>query len=585
MKSDAKMITKLFFRLLPVQILLVAVGSINSLIDGAMAARYIGPLAMAVIGLYAPAVKIIETVNGVLLGGSQILCGQFLGKNQIERTRNVFSLDMGLLLAVSGLFTVAGLAVPQAVAGLLGANADTLKGLTDYVHGMAYGLIPQFLTAQLTVFLQIEQQQRRTYIGVGVMAAVNIGLDYLLVKVLRMGMLGLGLATSASYWAAFLVLGTYYLTGKAAITFRLRGIRRSDLWPVLKIGFPGAVVTLCLAIRGVALNAILLRYAGNDGVGALSALNTCGGLLYAITAGLASATRLLVSIYIGEEDRASLQLVMRTALTKGIALVCGLAAAVVLLARPVTGIFFSDPASNVYGLTLWLFRIYPFCMPLSAFCVIFINYFQSSSRMKIVHVLSVMDGVADLIVFSLVLAPLFGGIGVWIAHVLNGVCTTVAVAVHAARVNRRSPRTLEDLLAVPDDFGVPEDRRLDITIHNAAEVTETSQLVIRFCRDAGIDEKRAVYAGLCLEEMAANIVKHGFSDGRSHTVDVRVVSKADGLLLRIKDDCRAFNPKEKLELIDPQDVTHNIGLRMAQRLARDISYSNILGLNVLTMTL
>lgn len=66
MKTDTQMISSLFFRLLPVQILLVAVGSINSLIDGAMAGHFIGPAAMAVIGLYAPAVKIVETINAVL---------------------------------------------------------------------------------------------------------------------------------------------------------------------------------------------------------------------------------------------------------------------------------------------------------------------------------------------------------------------------------------------------------------------------------------------------------------------------------------------------------------------------------------
>ena len=85
--------------------------------------------------------------------------------------------------------------------------------------------------------------------------------------------------------------------------------------------------------------------------------------------------------------------------------------------------------------------------------------------------------------------------------------------------------------------------------------------------------------------MAGNIVQHGFPDGKKHLVDVRVVNRTDGLLLRIKDDCRAFDPKEKLALIDPEDVTHNIGLRMTARFAREMSYSNVLGLNVLTILL
>jgi anti-sigma regulatory factor (Ser/Thr protein kinase) len=205
--------------------------------------------------------------------------------------------------------------------------------------------------------------------------------------------------------------------------------------------------------------------------------------------------------------------------------------------------------------------------------------------MKIVHVLSIMDGVAGTVLSSLILAPVLGAAGVWIAHVLNGVYTLAAVVVYSCMHRRKIPHSIEDLLAIPEDFGVAEDQRLDISIHNETEVTETSQLVMDFCRRVGIDAKRSIYAGLCMEEMAGNIVEHGFTDGKDHMVDVRVVNRPEGLLLRIKDDCRAFNPKEKLELIDPEDVTHNIGLRMAQRFARELSYSNVLGLNVLTILL
>jgi len=354
---------------------------------------------------------------------------------------------------------------------------------------------------------------------------------------------------------------------------------------IVVIGIPGAIVTLCLAIRWYALNGLLLKYEGNDGVSAISALNSCGGILYAITAGVASATRLLVSVYIGEEDRTSLILTMKTALYKGVAMVCGLAVLVFIFAAPFTGIFFADNTSNAYKLAYKLFRIFPFSMPLSAICVVFINYYQSSSRMKIVHVLSIMDGLVGTVISSLILINPMGAVGVWLAHVLNGIYTTVIIYVYACIFNRRIVRDFNGLLAMPKEFGVPDDQRLDITIHNMEEVTETSEQVMNFCQRVGIDRKRAFYSGLCLEEMAANIVKHGFGDRRKHSVDVRVVNKSDGLMLRVKDDCRAFNPKEKLELINPEDHTHNIGLRMVDRLAKDMTYSNILGLNVLTMVL
>ena len=224
-------------------------------------------------------------------------------------------------------------------------------------------------------------------------------------------------------------------------------------------------------------------------------------------------------------------------------------------------------------------------MPLTAICAIFSNYYQSSSRMKYVNVLSVMDGVLGTCLSGAVLAPFLGAIGIWIAHVLNGVYTTIAVVVFAVLENKTMPASIEDLLALPHDFGVPTEKRLDISIHDATEVTDTSAAVIAFCKSHGIDDRRAFLAGLCLEEMAGNIVAHGFTSQKRRSADIRVVYKENELLLRIKDDCRPFNPKERLALIDPEDVTHNIGLRMVERLAKTMSYSNVLGLNVLTITI
>lgn len=585
MKSDPRMIERLFFRLMPVQILLVAIGSINSVIDGAMASSFIGPEAMTVTGLYMPLLKIFETVNTVLLIGSQILCGQFLGKNQVDRTRNVFSIDILTVVGFSVISTAACLIFPGGVAGALGADAATREGLAAYVAGMAPGILPMMLCAQLSAFLQLEQKQKRTYIGIFVMMAVNAALDYLFIVVLKRGLFGLGLATTVSYWAFFILLGSYYFGSKAVIKFSFKGMKAADLGRIISVGFPGAIVTLCLSLRGFAINAILLRYSGRDGVAALSALNTFGGLLYAVTAGVASTTRLLVSVYQGEEDRVGIVQIMKTALFRGVPLVAAVAAAVCALAVPLTLVFFRDQSSEVFRLTKLLFRIYPLCMPLSAICVIFINYFQSTSRMGIVNVLSIMDGAAGVCLSSLILAPLLGAPGVWIAHVINGVLTTLAILIYAAVKNKGFPRSFEELIVLPADFGVPPDQSLAVTIRLAEEVTETSGRVIEFCRGLGMDERSSFHAGLCLEEIAANVCEHGFKDGKKHSVEVRVVKKNEGMLLRVKDDCLAFDPKEAAEMMDPKDLTHNIGLRIVSGYAKNMYYNSALGLNVLSIEL
>ena len=87
-----------------------------------------------------------------------------------------------------------------------------------------------------------------------------------------------------------------------------------------------------------------------------------------------------------------------------------------------------------------------------------------------------------------------------------------------------------------------------------------------------------------MEEMAGNVVGHGFlKDNKKHTVETRTVYKDGSVILRIKDDCIPFDPAERKEIADPDDAAKNIGIRMVYRMAKDIQYQNILGLNVLTI--
>ena len=84
--------------------------------------------------------------------------------------------------------------------------------------------------------------------------------------------------------------------------------------------------------------------------------------------------------------------------------------------------------------------------------------------------------------------------------------------------------------------------------------------------------------------MAGVIVQEGFvKDDRKHSVYVRVVHKDDNVILRIKDDCQPFNPEERKQLTENEDITKNIGIRMIYRILKDIDHRYLFGINVLTM--
>ena len=116
------------------------------------------------------------------------------------------------------------------------------------------------------------------------------------------------------------------------------------------------------------------------------------------------------------------------------------------------------------------------------------------------------------------------------------------------------------------------------------EVTDVSRRVSEFCMNRGIDARRTFFASLCMEEMAGNIVEHGFEkDRKPHSVDIRVVHKDDRIILRIRDNCVAFDPSEYQNIMQLKENGENIGIKLVYSIAEQVDYQNLLGMNVLTI--
>lgn len=150
---------------------------------------------------------------------------------------------------------------------------------------------------------------------------------------------------------------------------------------------------------------------------------------------------------------------------------------------------------------------------------------------------------------------------------------------------KRCPRSFEDWMDIPPRIGVEADHRIDISVRGMEEVVGVSGQVIAFCRRLGLDERRAFFAGLCMEEMAGNVVTHGFTkDAKPHSADIRVVHKDNELILRIRDNCAGFDPVEYVQMMEQEDEAgRNVGIRLVYEIAEGIQYQNLLGMNVLAI--
>ena len=585
MKANAKMVTKLMFRLLPIQVILTAVGSVNGIVSTFFATNYVGINAMSAVGLYVPLGILIGAISLMLVGGATILCGAYTGKNEQDSLQNAFSLDLVLSFLVSAVFVVLYVVFSLFdLTGIFTKDPQVRPLFNRFLLGQAIGVVPLLLGNQLASFLALENKGRLTVIASLVYIVVNVILNFVFVKVLRLEAFGLAIASSLGLWVFFAVQAQYFVSGKSHLHFGLRGLKWKDCGKIIKTGIPGAASQGYQTIRSFVLNWLIATFVGSVGISAYAAAGNLLNIFWAIPFGMLAVSRLLLSVSIGEEDRQTLTDVMRVMFRRFLPLMGVVCIGIMACAVPLTHILFHDPQEPVFKMTVWGVRLIPLCMPLSIILMHFVCYGQIQNRQLFVHVLSFLDGIVCVVLASVLSIRTFGMNGVYAAATVNGIVTTIVIIGYAWGKRKHFPRTMDDLMVVPEDFGASEDERMDLSIRNIDEVVSISRQVQAFCRERGIDERRSYLAGLSMEEMAGNIVDHGFAkDRKKHSIDVRVVHKGDDVILRIKDDCVPFNPNERREMADNDDITRNIGIRMVFRIASDVQYQNIMGLNVLTI--
>ncbi len=134
---------------------------------------------------------------------------------------------------------------------------------------------------------------------------------------------------------------------------------------------------------------------------------------------------------------------------------------------------------------------------------------------------------------------------------------------------------------LPDGFGSETGKELTFNVNSMKNVARVSRIAILFATENGMELKRAQLLSLAVEEMAGNIVEHGFTDGRPHMINIRMLAKDDELILRIRDDCRRFDPtdKYKKELQFDENPENGVAIKMLIKLAKEMKYTGLFGVN------
>ena len=558
-------------------------GAGTAIIDGIITGRFLGSTSLAAHGIGSPYFSIASIISGILMVGCTAMCTRSIGKGDIAETDRIFSLTMMLGFGLSALLATGGTVFAGPVARMLGArgaSADLYDAVRDYLRGIFPGAPGFIMFVVLTPLLQLDGDSRRPKIGSIVMAIVDISGDLLNVFVFHGGMFGMGLASALSHYAALIVVLSHFIGKRSMFSFSFSNIRMQTAPALMRDGLPRAMCMLCRGLLPVLLNPLTLRLAGADGVAALSAMFSSSFIVGSLGWGIGGAMLIVGGMMAAENDVHGLSDAVKSALSDILTGVVLMGIVVFFAAPAIAGLYIPE-AENARAMAVTAIRCYAVGLPFQAFNVSAANYYQATGRIRHAHIVNICIELVCTALVSFVLYPLLNVAAVWIAFPAGNILLAVAlvILVIAGKDGKRSG--LAAYLPLAPGFSVPESDILTRSIRTMDEVVSLSVDVGRFCTGHGISSREANRLALCAEELAGNVIRHGFSDKRPHHLEVRVIIKDCKSVLRLRDDCRRFDLRKMAEewAPDPEHPEHNIGTRLVMAAAKDIAYTNTMNTN------
>ena len=463
---------------------------------------------------------------------------------------------------------------------------NLFRPTSDYLRGLAVGLPVTAGNMMLIPIVALNGDKKRISFATTVMMTVNIAGDLINVFLLGGSMLGMALATTISYVCSFVILLLHFRDNKGIRFCRGRPDRQRML-SVFRSGILSSFVRICSLIKSYLINIIYMTYAGTAVLAANSLIQSNVKVVFiCIATAVGQTTLIMTGILYGEEDRRGIRTMFRTVISIALGPCVILSAIIFVFAPQIVLIFGSE---ELAGLASTALRVFIIGFPLITLKIFYINYFQGSKKSNLSRLSSLFGELVFITVNSFLFVRWFGTFGLWLAYPVSELMYLLFFGVVCTIQLGHVPRSLDELLFLPPDFDVPEADKMDCQIHSREQVLQMSEQARVFCREHGISERKSFHVALAVEELAYNIFEHGFDDGKQHFVDLKLLHKENMTKIRLRDDCRMFNPQEKVAVLSPEDRKKGIGLRMIFSVSADpkemnVSYVNVLNLNNLIIT-
>ena len=576
------MIRRLLRQMLSAQIFSALTVSLCLLIDSIMISRFLGENAIAAYTLSNPVLLAIGAVGTLLAAGIQVVCSRALGRGSQDEANSGFSSAVAAAAVISAAFAALVILSAPFLARVLGAGSSgpLFENTRDYLIGFSIGAPGSMGALVLVPFLQMAGQSGLLIAAVGMMTVTDVALDLLNVTFFHGGMFGMGLASALSYYAAMAVAAFYFLSERSVFRFSRKDVSMRGIRELFSSGIPAGVNMLSAVVLSFLMNRLFRSLDGSAALAAFAVVQSIGNSANCITTGIGGVSLTLCGIFFHEEDRTALKETVKMLCVRSVFLGLGVGILLLVSAPALVSLFIAERGAvwdmAVLGLRLFAAGLIPCCVNNALKFA-----YQGTGRVALMQLYSFAEAALFSSLAAFAFSRFMGTDGAWLYFAGGELLTLLAAGMLIRKVSGRKPWEGDAFLLLKKDFGVSGDETLETSITSMEEVTAAAEAAERFCLARGQDGRISSHIALCIEEMAGNVIRYGFQDGKPHHLSVRILDKKDHWVLRFRDDCRAFDPVNYVKSTEESAL----GIRLVLALAEDAHYTYSMNLNNLALKL
>uniref|UniRef100_UPI0040267252 MATE family efflux transporter n=1 Tax=Eubacterium sp. TaxID=142586 RepID=UPI0040267252 len=319
-------------------------------VDNIIIGRYVGTQALASVGN-------ISSINSFIIGtalgltsGFTIPVAQKFGAQEYKAMNKYAGNSIALSFIIGVIIAACAHIISDPILRAINTPDDIIELSAAYINILYFGVPIQMLFNNFTGIARALGDSKRPLYFLVISVVVNLFLDILLVKYLKMGVEGAAIATVFSYLVAALFAGIYVFRKQEFLRVKFSDLKPSlkICWEQMKLGIPVSLQFTITSVGSMVLQTAINSF-GSSAIAAITAAGRVEQIMNVPMSGLGVSNSTFVSQNYGAKQYERILKAVKNIFLLDIVVSLFCSAVLIFVGPHVVQWFVDEPAPEILG--------------------------------------------------------------------------------------------------------------------------------------------------------------------------------------------------------------------------------------------